>query len=86
MLVDPVLAWGSEDVEGDGVLEGFDGVGDIGGDDEDFAGVDEANVVVGFAEDEAEGALNDEGDLLVMVGVGGDDAAQLEVEAAEHGL
>ena len=35
---------------------------------------------------EAEGAFGDEGDLLVVVGVAGDDAALCEDDAGEHGL
>ncbi len=84
VFVDPVLAGWGEDVEVDGVLEGDGGVGDAAGDDEDFAGVDGVDVSV--AEVELDGALEDEGDLLVVVGVGRDDAAFGEDDAGEHGL
>ena len=59
-------------------------MGDAAGDDEDFAGVD--GVGGAIVEVEAEGAFDDEGDLLVGVGVTGDDAALFEEDAGEHGL
>jgi hypothetical protein len=83
-FVDPVLARGGEDVEGDGVFEGGGGVGDVPGDYEDLAGAEDADVA--FAEVEAEGAGDDVADLLVGVGVAGDDAAFGEEETGEHGL
>ena len=83
-FVDPVFAGWGEDVEGQGVFEGDGGVGDASGDDEDLAGFDDADVA--FSEVEAEGAGDDVADLLVGVGVAGDDAAFGEVEAGEHGL
>ena len=84
LVVDPVLAGWGEDVEGVGVFEGDGGVGDAAGDDEDFAGADDAGVAV--AEVEFEGAGDDVGDLLVGVGVAGDDATLGEEELGEHGL
>jgi hypothetical protein len=84
VFVDPVLAWRGEDVEVDGVFEGDGGVGEIGGDDEDFTGVDELGGTV--VELEAERALEDEGELLVRVGVAGDDASLGEDDAADHGF
>ena len=84
---DPVLAWWGEDVEVDGVFEGFGGVGKIGGDHEDLTGTDD--LVDGgtfFAKGEEEGALGDVGDLLVGVLVAGNEAAFLEHDASEHGL
>ena len=83
-FVDPVFARGGEDVEGEGVFEGDGGVGGVAGDDEDLVGFDDADVA--FAEVEAEGAGDDVADLLVGVGVAGDDAAFGEEEAGEHGL
>lgn len=56
----------------------------MAGDDEDLAGVDGVGGAV--VEVEAEGALGDEGDLLVGVGVAGDDAAFGEKDAGEHGF
>jgi len=84
VFVDPVLARRGEDVEVDGVFESFGGVREIAGDDEDFARVDDVGDAV--AQDEAKGTLEDEGELLVGVGVGGDDAAFGEDDAGEHGL
>jgi hypothetical protein len=83
-FVDPVFARGAEDVEGQGVFEGDGGVGGVAGDYEDLVGFDDADVAV--AEVEAEGAGDDVADLLVGVGVAGDDAAFGEEEAGEHGL
>ena len=59
-------------------------MGEVAGDDEDLAGVDGVRGAV--VEVEAEGALGDEGDLLVGVGVAGDDAAFGEDDAGEHRL
>ena len=59
VLVDPVLARRGEDVEVDGVFEGDGGVGKVGGEDDDFAGVD--GVGGSIVEVEAEAALEDEG-------------------------
>lgn len=59
-------------------------MGDVGGDDEDFARVDGVGGTI--VEVEAEGAFDDKGDLLVWVGVAGDDAALFEEDAGEHGL
>jgi len=59
-------------------------VREVAGDDEDFAGVDGVRGAV--VEVEAESAFGDEGDLLVGVGVAGDDAAFGEDDAGEHGL
>jgi hypothetical protein len=84
VLVDPVLAGWGEDVEVDAVGEGGCGVGKIAGDDEDFAFMHgERGAVV---EVEAQGALGDEGDLLVVMGVAGNDAAFGEDDAGEHGF
>ena len=84
VFVDPVLAGWGEDVEVDAIDDSGGGVGDVGRDDEHFASVD----CVGGAivEVEAEGAFDDKGDLLVGVGVTGDDAALFEEDAGEHGL
>jgi hypothetical protein len=84
VFVDPVLAGWGEDVEVDAVFLGGCGVGEVAGDDEDFAGV--YGVRGAVVEVEAEGAFGDEGDLLVGVGVAGDDAAFGECDAGEHGF
>jgi hypothetical protein len=84
VFVDPVLAGWGEDVEVDAVFFGGGGVGQVAGDDEDFAGVDGVGGAV--VEVEAESPLRDEGDLLVVVGVAGDDAAFGEDDAGEHRL
>jgi hypothetical protein len=84
VFVDPVLAGWGEDVEVDAVDQGGGGVGKVAWDDEDFASVD--GVGGAIVEVEAEGAFDDEGDLLVGVGVAGDDAAFFEKDAGEHGL
>jgi hypothetical protein len=84
VFVDPVLAGWGEDVEVDGVGEGGGGVGKVAGDDEDLAGMNGVRGAV--VEVEAEGAFGDEGDLLVGVGVAGDDAAFGEYDASEHRL
>ena len=59
-------------------------MGKVAGDDEDFAGVDGVRGAV--VEVEAESAFGDEGDLLVGVGVAGDNAAFCEDDAGEHGF
>ena len=59
-------------------------MGNAAGDDEDFAGVD--GVGGAIVEVEAEGAFDDEGDLLVGMGVAGDDTAFFEEDAGEHRL
>ncbi len=59
-------------------------MGEVAGDDEDLAGVDGVRGAVVVVE--AEGALGDEGDLLVGVGVAWNDAAFGEHDAGEHGL
>lgn len=84
VFVYPVLAGWGEDVEVYTIDDGGGGVGDIAGDDEDFAGVD--GVGGAIVEVETEGAFDDEGDLLIGVGVAGDDAALFEEDAGEHGL
>src|ERR1700733_4297953 len=84
VLVDPVLAGWGEDVEVDGVFEGDGGVGKVGGEGDEFAGVD--GVGGAIVEVEAKRALEDEGELLVGVRVPGDGAAFGEHDAAEHGL
>jgi hypothetical protein len=84
VLIEPVLAGWGEDVEVDGVFEGLGGVGEVAGDDEDLAGSDDVRGAV--AHDEAERSLEDEGELLVGVGVGWDDAALGEDDAGEHRL
>ena len=87
-FVDPVLAGRGEEVEVDGVFEGFGGVGKISGDDEDFAGADDFFLEIGLviAEQEAEGAFEDEGDLFVGVRMAWDYSAFFEADAGEHGL
>ena len=57
-------------------------MGEVAGDDEDFAGVD--GVRGAIVEVEAEGAFGDEGDLFVGVGVTGNDASFGERDAGEH--
>ena len=59
-------------------------MGQVAGYDEDLACVDGMGGAV--VEVEAECALGDEGDLLVVVGVAGDDAAFGEDDAGEHGF
>jgi hypothetical protein len=82
IFVDPVLAGRGEDVEVDAVFFCGGGVGEVAGDYEDFAGMHGVRGAV--VEVEAESALGDEGDLLVGVGVTGDDAAFGEDDAGEH--
>jgi hypothetical protein len=84
VFVDPVLAGWSEDVEVDAIFLGGCGVGEIAGDDEDFASVDGVRGAV--VEVEAESAFGDEGDLLVGMGVAGNDAAFGENDAGKHRL
>lgn len=84
VFVDPVLAGWGEDVEVDAVFFGSGGVGKAAGDDEDFAGVNGVRGAV--VEVEAESAFGDEGDLLVVVRVAGDDAAFGEHDTSEHRL
>jgi hypothetical protein len=84
VFVDPVLAGRGEDVEVDGVGEGGGGVWEVAGDDEDLAGVDGVRGAV--VEVYAVGAFGDDGDLLVGVGVAGDDAAFGEDDSSEHGF
>jgi hypothetical protein len=84
VFVDPILARWGEDVEVDAVGERGGGVRKVARNDEDFAGVDDVRRAV--VEVEAELALGDEGDLLVVVGVAGDDAAFGEDDAGEHGF
>lgn len=81
------MARRGEEVDVDGVFEGFGGVGKVGGDDEDVSGADDGFLGVGLvAEEETEGALEDVGDLLVRVRVAGDDGALFEDDAGDHGL
>jgi hypothetical protein len=84
VLVDPVLAWRGEEIEVDGVDFCGGGVRKAAGDDEDLAGVNGVRGAV--VEVEAERAFGDEGDLLVGVGVAGDNAAFCEDDAGEHGF
>ena len=84
VFVDPVLAGWGEDVEVDAVGERGGGVRKIAGDDEDFAGVDGLRRAV--VKVEAESTLGDEGDLLIVVGVAGNDRAFGEDDAGEHGF
>jgi hypothetical protein len=84
VFVDPVLAGWGEDVEVNAVFFGGGGVGEVAGDDEDFAGVDGVRGAV--VEVEAESAFGDEGDLFVGVGVTGYDAALGEDYSGEHRL
>jgi hypothetical protein len=84
VFVDPVLAGWGEDVEVDAVGECGGGVREVAGDDEDLAFMHGLRGAV--VEVEAEGTLGDEGDLLVVVGVAGDDAASGEDYAGEHGF
>jgi hypothetical protein len=84
---DPVLAGRGEEIEVDGVFESFGGVGEIAGDDEEFASAhDFVDGRSFFAKREAESADGDVGDLLVRVLVAGNDAAFLELDAREHRL
>ncbi len=78
------MAWWGEDIEIDAVFFRGSGVEDIARDDEDFASVDRVGSAI--VEVEAEYAFGDERDLLVRVGVPGDDAALLENDAGEHRL
>ena len=84
VFVDPVLAGWGEEVKVDGVFLCGGGVGQVAGDDEDFAGVDSVGGAV--VEVEAECAFGDEGDLFIGVRVAGDDAAFGEGDAGEHGF
>jgi hypothetical protein len=84
---DPVLAGRREDIEVESVFEGFGGVRQVSGDDEEFTGAD------GFffervirTEGETQSALDDEGDLFVMMRVAGDLATLFEHDAGDHGL
>lgn len=59
-------------------------MGNSTGDDKNFAGIYCAGFTI--IEVEADGALEDEGDLLIVMGMGWDDAAFGEDDAREHGL
>lgn len=62
-------------------------MGEVGGDDEDFSGADDGFLRVGLvAEEEAEGAFEDVGDLFVGVGVARNEGAFFEDDAGDHGL
>jgi len=83
----PVLAGWGEDVEEDGVFDGVGAVGEVWGDDEGVAGVEDPLLDGAvFAEVEENCALEDAGDLLVGVGVAGGDAAGFQLDAGEHDL
>ena len=82
VFIDPVLTGWGENVEVDAVGERGGRVGKVAGDDEDFASMDGLRGAV--VEVEAECALGDEGYLLVVVGVAGDDAAFGEDDAGKH--
>lgn len=81
---DPVGARGAENIEVDGIFDGFCLVRDAGGDDEGFAGADGEDLAV--VEGEAESALEDVGDLFIGMAVAGDDGAFAEDDARQHGL
>jgi hypothetical protein len=84
VFVDPVLTRWSEDVEVDAIFLGGCGVGEIAGDDEDFAGVD--GVRGSVVEVEAESTFGNESDLLVGMGVARHDAAFGENDTGKHRL
>jgi hypothetical protein len=84
VFVDPVLAGWSEDVEVDRVFECFSGVSEVAWDDEDLSRLYDVGCAV--AHHEAESALENEGELLVGMGVGRNNAAFAEDDAREHSL
>jgi hypothetical protein len=84
VFVDPILARRSEDVEVDGVFKGGGGVGEVGWDDKDLAGVDGVGGTVVVVK--AKAAFEDEGQLFVDMRVAGDGAAFGEHDAGKHGL
>jgi hypothetical protein len=81
VAVDPVLAWGIEDVEINGVFEGEGLVRNVGRNAEDFAGMD--GDLFAF-EGKFQCALEDVGDLLVVVAVKRDVRAFLEQDTRDH--
>jgi hypothetical protein len=85
--VQPVLAGWAEDVHVKRVLQRLGFVGHVRGDVEDLSGAYHQLLpvrgVLG-ADPEAQGAVEDVGKLLVLMGVGGDDGAFVEVDMGEH--
>lgn len=77
---DPIFAAGGEEVGDDGVFEDVDGMGDVGGNLEAFAGA-EGDLLAFDVKDDAAGV--DKGDLFVDVVVVGDVAALFEFEAGD---
>jgi hypothetical protein len=80
-LVDPVRSRRSEDVEVDCIHHRFRFVRHVGGDSQDFAGIDHDDATV---DPELQCAFQDVGELLVVMAVLGDDAALLEQDAGDH--
>ena len=83
----PVGADGGEDVLAVGVFEGFGGVREVAGDDEHVAGVegDGLGGAVGV-EDEPERAGDDGAELLVGMGVRGNQRAMFELQVGDGAL
>lgn len=79
--VDPVFARWSEGVEGEGIFEGEGGVGDVGRDEEKFAGA-EGNFLA--FDGELQSAGDDLADLFVVMAVHGDETAFLHGDASDH--
>jgi hypothetical protein len=76
---------GREDVDVEGILDGLRLVPDVGRDVQHLARAHEHDFLLVLADPELEAALEDVGELLVLVLVARYDAALLEVDVREHG-
>lgn len=79
----------AEEVEEEGVFEGVGAVGDVWGEDDGLACGELGFVLIGgagLAQEEADSAREDEGDLFVVVAVAFDAEALGEEDAGEHHL
>ena len=83
-LLEPVLAWWAEDIDVQSLLECFRLVRHVRWNQQHLPGADDHFLRAIVTDPELESALKDVGELLVLVGVLGDDAAFLQIDMCEH--
>ena len=78
VMIEPIPAWRSKEVDVLSIFKSCGGVGHVGRDHQEFSGANDDGLA---GDDELESAGENKGDLLVDMAVPGDDATRTRTDA-----